>query len=148
MPFIWIKKMNTKQVIVIRKDLNMRKGKMCAQASHASMAFLTKHSKVRETFTGAYQSMETYLMCPIVDIFKIEVDHWLNNSFRKICVFVNSKEELYSLYGEALDKGLISHMIVDNGATEFNGVATATCIAIGPHFDEKFEGLTNHLPLL
>ena len=29
--------METKQVIVIRKDLKMRKGKMCAQAAHASM---------------------------------------------------------------------------------------------------------------
>jgi peptidyl-tRNA hydrolase len=28
---------STKQVIVIRTDLNMRKGKMCAQAAHASM---------------------------------------------------------------------------------------------------------------
>ena len=29
--------MQTKQVIVIRKDLNMRKGKMIAQGAHASM---------------------------------------------------------------------------------------------------------------
>ena len=26
-----------KQVIIIRKDLKMRKGKMCAQAAHAAM---------------------------------------------------------------------------------------------------------------
>jgi PTH2 family peptidyl-tRNA hydrolase len=39
-------------------------------------------------------------------------------------------------------------MIEDNGATEFNGVKTKTCCAIGPHSDEKFEGVTDHLPLL
>jgi peptidyl-tRNA hydrolase len=31
-----------KQMIVMRKDLNMRKGKMCAKATHASMAVLFK----------------------------------------------------------------------------------------------------------
>jgi hypothetical protein len=31
-----------KQVIVIRKDLKMRRGKECAQAAHASMAFITR----------------------------------------------------------------------------------------------------------
>jgi peptidyl-tRNA hydrolase len=37
---------DTKEVIVIRKDLNMRKGKITAQASHASMAFLTQGGSV------------------------------------------------------------------------------------------------------
>ena len=136
--------MDTKQVIVIRKDLNMRKGKMCAQASHASMAFLTRKSWI------SCPSNNTYWFCgPQLQLdFARELEDWLNNSFRKICVSVNSKEELYELYSQALDKGLVAHLIVDNGATEFNGVATATCVAIGPHFDEKFEGITNHLPLL
>jgi len=34
--------MNVKQVIVIRRDLKMRRGKECAQAAHASMMWLTK----------------------------------------------------------------------------------------------------------
>lgn len=101
--------MKTKQVIVMRKDLNMRKGKMCAQAAHASMAFLTSQ------------------MHP---------------------VYVNSEEELHEVYKKALEVGLISHLIIDNGVTEFNGVPTPTCCAIGPHVEEKFEGITNNLPLL
>jgi PTH2 family peptidyl-tRNA hydrolase len=39
-------------------------------------------------------------------------------------------------------------MIEDNGATEFNGVKTKTCCAIGPAIEEKFVGITDHLPLL
>lgn len=38
----------TKQVIVMRTDLNMRKGKMIAQGSHASIAFLTRKGKVEK----------------------------------------------------------------------------------------------------
>lgn len=133
--------MNTKQVIVIRKDLNMRKGKMCAQASHATMSFLTKNMKpvwTNESFA--------YFRTPIIDASEIE--HWLNSSFRKITCSVNSEEELIDIHTRALEARLISHLIEDNGATEFNGVKTKTCIAIGPHYEDKFIGITDHLPLL
>lgn len=139
--------MNTKQVIVIRKDLNMRKGKMCAQASHASMAFLTKQG-------GLYCNLGTglkpvdYFMTEVNEDHVNEIAHWLRNSFRKICVYVNSEEELVAVHQKALDSGLISHIVEDNGATEFHGVKTLTCCAIGPAYDKKFEGITDHLPLL
>ena len=131
----------------MRKDLNMRKGKMIAQGSHASMAFLTREMSVAcniddPTDFGADVSFGNN------EKFTIEVDHWLKNSFRKICVYVNSEEELQEVHQKALDSGLISHLITDNGMTEFNGVPTMTCCAIGPHSDEKFEGVTDHLPLL
>jgi PTH2 family peptidyl-tRNA hydrolase len=136
--------MDTKQVIVMRKDLNMRKGKMIAQGSHASMAFLTKGMYWASVNDGFEFSTET-----IYDWREVEeINHWLNNSFRKICVYVNSEEELRELHQKALDNGLISHMITDNGATEFNGVKTLTALAIGPHWDSKFEGITDKLPLL
>ena len=139
--------MNTKQVIVIRKDLNMRKGKMIAQGSHASMAFLTKQG-------GLYCNLGTglkpvdYFMTEVNEDQVNEIGHWLRNSFRKICVYVNSEEELVAVHQKALDSGLISHIMEDNGLTEFHGVKTLTCCAIGPAYDKKFEGITDHLPLL
>lgn len=141
-----MQKDNTKQVIVIRKDLNMRKGKMIAQGSHASMAFLTKSSKVDYDFGSP--DRDNYLWNHVAVEHVEEITHWLQNSFRKICVYVNSAEELTSIHLKALNAGLISHMIEDNGATEFNGVQTLTCCAIGPHYDSKFEGITDQLPLL
>jgi PTH2 family peptidyl-tRNA hydrolase len=145
--------MNTKQVIVVRKFPNLRTGKYCSQVAHASMAFLTKSGLMEHDvecgemccdhheyyFKNSTMDMETH--------FK-EITHWLENSFRKICVYVNSEQELDELHQKALDKGMISHMIEDNGATEFNGVKTKTAIAVGPAWDYKFEGLTDHLPLL
>lgn len=40
--------METKQVIVMRKDLNMRKGKMIAQGSHASMAVILDELDIKQ----------------------------------------------------------------------------------------------------
>lgn len=121
----------TKQVIVIRKDLNMRKGKMCAQAAHASMSFLTRNINGGGNIILSYEQLE-----------------WLEESFKKVVVSVNSEEELLTLHVAALQAGLTSHLVTDSGATEFAGIPTHTCIAIGPHHDGCFAALTDSLPLL
>jgi len=141
--------MNTKQVIVMRKDLNMSKGKMCAQASHACMAFMTRHMMFCDAIPpeGTDPMYEGIVYLHDKEFFT-EVRDWMQNSFRKICLYVNSLEELEFIHALALEKGLMSEMIIDNGATEFNGIPTTTCCAIGPHIESKFEGITDHLPLL
>lgn len=137
----------TKQVIVVRKDLNMRQGKVAAQASHASMAFLTRKASVTPFGVKEKNCYEfSTLLSP--PEFAAEVDHWMHFSFAKICVYVNSEQELLDIHNMAMAKGLESHLITDSGKTEFNNVPTNTCIAIGPHKVEKFEGVTSHLPLL
>jgi PTH2 family peptidyl-tRNA hydrolase len=139
--------MQTKQILVVRKDLNMRKGKIAAQCCHASMSFLTKGGGVYCNLGTGIPQVD-YFMSSVEESHADEINHWLRNSFRKICVYVNSEEELEAVHQKALDSGLMSHMIEDNGATEFNGVKTKTCCAIGPAIDEKFVGITDHLPLL
>ncbi len=128
----------------MRKDLNMRKGKMCSQASHACMSFLTKNGQ----FGYHKDNQNLFYTDDFSEDARIQIAHWLNNSFRKICCYVNSEEELKEVHQKALDAALISHIVTDNGATEFNGVPTMTCCAIGPHWDSKFEGITDQLPLL
>ena len=120
--------MATKQIIVMRTDLSMRKGKMVAQGAHASMAVLTQ-----------FKSQEQY---PPV------LKDWLANSFTKICVGVGSENELRAIHKEASDAGLLCSFIVDNGATEFHGIPTPTCIAIGPAEDEVLKPITGNLKLL
>ena len=134
---------NTKQVIVMRTDLNMRKGKMCAQASHASMAFLTRNGGFYQSSLEDNRAFHNERMSNID-----EAEDWMRNSFTKICVGVKSEEELDEIYKKAEDAGLTVHMIVDNGLTEFNGVKTKTCLAIGPHYSEKIDKITGHLKLL
>ncbi len=128
--------MTTKQVIVIRRDLKMRRGKEIAQGSHASMAFLTRRiQRSLETFNTPYPPMN-------------EAEReWIMNSFRKITCQVNSLEELEEVAANAAAHGLETHVITDNGHTEFGGVPTVTCLAIGPDYAEKIDPVTKELKL-
>lgn len=139
--------MNTKMVIVVRKFPSLRTGKYCSQVAHASMSFLTKGGGVYCNLGTSIPQVD-YFMSPVEESHVQEINHWLRNSFRKICVYVNSEEELEAVHQKALDNRLMSNMIEDNGATEFNGVKTKTCAAIGPASDHKFKNVTDHLPLL
>ena len=118
----------TKQVIVVRKDLKMRRGKEISQSSHASISFLTK-------------KMQNNI--PLTEVENI----WLNDGFSKICLYVNSEEELLKVHNQALEKGLESNLITDSGRTEFHGVPTKTCLAIGPDYSVKIDEVTRSLPL-
>lgn len=124
-----------KQVIVIRTDLNMRKGKMAAQASHASMSFITR--RLQEAARGVYTVPLNY-----------EEEVWLAHSFTKICVGIGSEEELLALHEAASAEGLTSHLVIDNGTTEFHGVKTPTCLALGPHRASTLKPYTGELKLL
>lgn len=126
--------MKTKQVIVIRKDLKMRRGKECAQVAHASMASILNESCVDS-------HGNTVLLTDI------EMDHWLKGTFTKIVVTVNSEQELLDVHKNAQIAGLNCALIRDNGLTEFNGVRTYTTCAIGPNEVSKVDAITGHLPL-
>ena len=126
-----------KQVIVMRKDLNMRKGKIAAQASHVSMKVILDRQ-----ITSSNEGLER------VYEFTKEMGEWLDGQFTKICVSVNSEEELDALYAKAKELNIPCAMIIDAGKTEFNGVPTKTCIAIGPATADIIDQITGELPLL
>jgi PTH2 family peptidyl-tRNA hydrolase len=120
-----------KQVIVMRNDLGMRKGKMVAQGAHASIAFLTRRIQTSE----------------ILQLTPAELE-WINGIFAKVCVKVNSEQELLDIYEQAKAAGLETHLITDRGLTEFHGQSTHTCVGIGPDFAEKIDAITGHLSLM
>ncbi len=126
--------MDVKQVVVVRRDLNMRKGKLAAQVAHASMKFLV------EGYVRGSDKLETRLDKPEVA--------WLSNAFTKVVVSCDSEQELLDLMSEARRRGVIVHSITDAGRTEFHGVPTLTCCAFGPDHAEKIDPITGHLKLL
>lgn len=129
--------MDTKQVIVMRTDLNMPKGKLCAQAAHASMAFITRR----------LQPLRSKGLSHVVNLFTAE-QMWLADSFVKIVVKVDSEEELLSIKADAEAAFIECHLVTDDGRTMFDGVPTNTCLALGPDLAERIDPLTSHLGLL
>lgn len=130
---------STKQVIILRKDLHMRIGKASAQASHASMGVFTKYAE----FTEDPFTHKKFLVCPITD----EAKAWLESSFAKIVVYVESEAALLDLEHQAKEAHLPHCLIKDNGKTEFKGIPTYTALAIGPAKCEDIDKITGKLPL-
>lgn len=127
-----------KQIIVVRKDLNMRKGKIAAQAAHASLGAILDLAQLDPT---------TNQLC--IDLNNPSLKEWIyNGSFTKICVYVDSEQELIDVFDKAKNANLIAKLITDSGRTEFNGIPTKTCCAIGPCDPTLLVNITGHLPLL
>jgi PTH2 family peptidyl-tRNA hydrolase len=125
---------NTKQVIVMRHDLKMRRGKQIAQGAHASMSFLTRRLLSSKSLS--------------LDDFSLSTQAWLTGAFAKVCVRCNSEEELITIHDKAIEMGLEVHLITDSGRTEFHGQPTRTCLGIGPDEAAKIDQVTGHLELL
>ncbi len=128
---------STKQVIVIRRDLGMRRGKEIAQGAHASMAWLRQRVMPLLTPAGAAGQAE----------FSAAERAWLEGSLRKVTVKVGSEGELLAVYQKAIEAGLVAHLITDRGLTEFGGVPTRTCLGVGPDYDDLIDPVTGDLEL-
>lgn len=113
-----------KQMLVVRKDLKMRQGKTAAQCAHASLACYLEHPD------------------------DPRMKEWLKGPFAKICVSVDSEEEMLEVEHKAIEAGIITRMIIDQGRTEFNGVPTRTVLAVGPDLHENLAPITGALKLL
>ena len=92
------------------------------------MSFLVKKALRKESFTEAEQA-------------------WMEGLFTKVCVRVNSDEELLSVARAAEKEGIRVEVITDAGKTEFAGVPTRTCLALGPDLTSKIDAVTGNLEL-
>ncbi|MCQ2208234.1 MAG: aminoacyl-tRNA hydrolase [Paludibacteraceae bacterium] len=133
---------SVKQVIVMRRDLNMRKGKMVAQGAHASVGAFLK------LFSGQVDANGTTHISLEYDKDSF-LTQWLDGSFAKICLYVDSKEDLVNLYRRVREKApqIPIDLVQDAGLTEFHGVPTLTCLAIGPYWADEINAFTGDLKL-
>lgn len=125
-----------KQVILVRKDLNMRRGKEIAQGSHAAMDFLIE--PLRQLLMLGQPAK--------LDLTEVE-KHWMVHGMAKVCLKVNSEAELLSHHEKARAAGLKSYLIRDSGRTEFHGQPTFTACAIGPDEADRIDAITGDLVL-
>ena len=118
-----------KQVIAIRTDIKMSRGKTAVQAAHAAV--------------------EAVLL--IIDSGRAEWLRWLREWRRtgqkKVAVKVSSEQELLNVYQEALRLGLPASLIADAGLTELPP-GTRTAAAVGPAPSQLVDRVTGRLKLL
>ena len=114
--------MTYKQVILVRQDLKLPKGKLAAQAAHASVEAVLKSDK------------------------KI-VTAWHDGGMAKIVLKVKNETELVNYLQKAKQEGLIAALITDAGHTVV-APGTKTCVGIGPDREEKIDCVTGALKLL
>lgn len=132
----------SKQIIVMRKSfiidgkkVTPRKGKYIAQGAHAALAAILN--------LGIFVEDEVVIYFKDKDALR----DWIKGQFTKICVSVETEEELLEVYNKAKEKGLICSLITDAGHTEFNGQPTITCCAIGPAWSDELDEITGNLQL-
>lgn len=121
-----------KQLILIRRDLKMRRGKEIAQGAHAAMAFLTSVISPEGHFKRALTYKELL---------------WIGGSFTKVVLQVPDWDSLMNAFQLAKEFGIQANLITDNGTTEFNGVPTVTALAIGPDDSDALDPLFGNLKL-
>ena len=125
-----------KQVIVIRKDLNMPVGKLAAQVAHASMSSFLKHfSKIDENLIPKNRASHDK-----------NVERWMKKGSTKVCLKVNSEQELLDVFQACKDAKIPNALIRDAGHTVFPE-PTLTCLGIGPFNSDKIDKVTGHLKL-
>lgn len=110
-----------KQTIIIRTDLKMGKGKIAAQAAHASVGALKKAKKS-------------------------VVKTWEREGGKKIVLKCNL-QRLKLLYKKAKSMRLPCFIVRDAGLTQVES-SSITALGIGPDKDEKIDKITKNLKLL
>ncbi len=111
-----------KQVIIIRKDLDLSKGKMAAQASHAAV---NASNSVRKREKNKWK-------------------RWMEQGGKKIILKAESEKDLIELKELAEKRNLSTSLIKDAGYTEISS-GTITALGIGPDEEEKIDDVTGAL---
>lgn len=122
-----------KLVLVVRTDLGMTKGKMAAQASHATLACYKSLSKAatRDPSSAAAKILS----------------RWERLGQAKIAVQIKDQNEMLELMGKARSLGITAEVIADAGRTQIEA-GSLTVLGVGPAPKSLVDQVTSHLKLL
>lgn len=116
---------DAKQVVVMRTDLGMGRGKMAAQSGHACVMGA---DRVKRTHPGWY-------------------DAWWAGGQKKVALKVPGLDELLRIRAAAAAAGLPYQVVSDAGHTQLDP-GTVTCMSIGPAPESAIDKITGDLKLL
>jgi peptidyl-tRNA hydrolase, PTH2 family len=118
-------RLDLKQVIAVRRDIAMGRGKLAAQVAHAAVSAAEKAHSTRQNWFST----------------------WFSTGQAKVVVKVGSLEDLIQLENHARTIGLPTVSVKDMGLTQIPP-GTVTCIGIGPGPVDLIDKVTGHLKLL
>ena len=134
-------------MIVMRRDLHMRKGKIAAQAGHACVEATLMALAHEGRLNQVALDENGWIRLKAIGQKQTPLSDWFEHGIAKICVYVDSEEELLDIARQAEETGFIYALIRDAGRTEFHGEPTYTCLALEPLAPEQVDPLTGNLPL-
>ena len=111
-----------KQVIVVRKDLRLDKGKLASQVAHASLGSYKKASSKERT-------------------------GWEQEGGKKVIVKVEDLKSLIGIFNKAKKEKLPCILIKDAGKTHIPP-GTITAVGIGPALEKDIDKITGKLKIL
>lgn len=111
-----------KQVIIVRQDLKLSAGKLCAQVAHASLGSFKK-------VPGKLSAM------------------WDKQGSKKVVLKTEDLKTMVEIYEEAKRAGLACFMVKDAGRTQIPP-GTITAVGIGPDDEEKIDKVAGKLKML
>lgn len=141
-----------KQMIVMRRDLRMRKGKIAAQAGHAcveaTLMALAREGRLSEVRLALGEDGQpSWVYLDDEGTPATALSDWFDAGVAKVCVYVDGEEALLDLAERGRELGFLVALIRDAGYTEFHGEPTYTCLAFEPLRGEQIDPLTGDLPL-
>lgn len=119
--------MGVRQLIIVRKDLEMPAGKLAAQVAHASVGAFIESSTHSLNAQGDH---EIYVNG------NTPAGEWINGEYKKVVLGCKNLNELMKYQKIAEEHNLPSFLVEDLGLTVFNGEKTITCLGVGPIPDE------------
>ena len=114
--------MRYKQVILVREDLKLPKGKLAIQVAHASLEAASKSDK------------------------KI-IENWRNQGAKKVALKVADEKELFKFMGMLENENIKVALIKDAGHTVVEP-GTVTCLGTGPDLEDKIDKITGKLKMV
>ncbi|MBU1974979.1 MAG: peptidyl-tRNA hydrolase Pth2 [Nanoarchaeota archaeon] len=111
-----------KQIILVRDDLKLPKGKLAAQVGHAVIdAVFASNKKL--------------------------VKKWKDQGMKKVVLKVKDEKELLLYESKLQDENIVTCTIVDAGHTVVSP-GTLTCLGVGPAPEEKLDKILGHLKMM
>lgn len=141
-----------KQMIVVRRDLKMRKGKIAAQSGHACveavLMALAREGRLKKVrVVNDAEGNPNWVALEHRANDRTPLTDWFDAGVAKVCVYVDGEEALLDIARQGREAGFAVALIQDAGITEFHGKSTYTCLAFEPLYPDQIDPITGSLPL-